>query len=608
MSIERTNRLRIALQKAKAGMEHENKVVTDNPSKLGRLLNKPKTSSDERGFIQSQPIHQRPVYGAIAKEVLGEQATYSPTIQLERPHPVSRLNNLRERSSKETIPEGSLGDKVGFASSGQPLWSSILDEQRGMSINQMPPSLSAPSEGDRLHHQTVLSNSSNWPHRLPTSQRKTFKQWNVNAENEHATMACESIIDHLGRRHNPHVIIGAPEAGKSHLLHATGQSVLRYYDGDVRILRASELTGSDVIPSEWQGGIASTSLLLIDDAHVIAKNEEHAQSIGHLVDYALNLGVHVLCTSLEHPRNWPSSRLWDLLKQASSSTLYEPTEASLAMHIKHQASLMGMLFEDAHTMEVLNHSGISWRGVEASLSALEDARDSGRKLLDPEDVTRLLRGQISDSSESIDSKPNSSITLASDIFKRASDVVYSDVDVGGIELHSTALEEQEDDWEPTIVTAEDLSSANDMLEMHLKTTLEELTPEAPTVLDVDSRDRYLTHQIGHVEGRDVGRAADVLAGIDISIDKALSERERMVASDDLRLRHLELMMENLLQRTEHADMDELISITDELRYIQHELGLVSEDSMEAFEAEDEEIKVARLSTIKPRTRLIGEEE
>jgi hypothetical protein len=186
--------------------------------------------------------------------------------------------------------------------------------------------------------------------------------------------------------------------------------------------------------------------------------------------------------------------------------------------------------------------------------------------------------------------------------------VYSDVDVGGIELHTTALEEQEDDWEPTIVTAEELSSANDMLEMHLKTTLDELTPEAPTVLDVDSRDRHLTHQMGSLGDRDVGHAADVLAGIDISIDAALSERERMVASDELRLRHLELMMENLLQRTEHADMDELISITDELRFIQHELGLVSEDSMEAFEAEDEELKVARLSTIKPTTRLMGEEE
>jgi hypothetical protein len=114
--------------------------------------------------------------------------------------------------------------------------------------------------------------------------------------------------------------------------------------------------------------------------------------------------------------------------------------------------------------------------------------------------------------------------------------------------------------------------------------------------------------MGSLGDRDVGHAADVLAGIDISIDAALSERERMVASDELRLRHLELMMENLLQRTEHADMDELISITDELRFIQHELGLVSEDSMEAFEAEDEELKVARLSTIKPTTRLMGEEE
>ena len=608
MSIERTNRLRIALQKAKAGLEIENEVESDNPSKLGRLLNRPKTTHEGRGFIQSQPIHERPVFRAIAKEVLGEETTYEPSIHLDQPHPISRLRNLRERNSQEAIPEGSLGDKIGFASSGQPLWSSILDQQRGMAINQIASKLSPPSQGDRVHHQTILSSQSNWPHRLTMTQRKTFKQWNVNTENEHATKACESIVDHLGRRHNPHIIIGSPEVGKSHLLHATGQSALRYYDDDVRILRASELASNDSIPSDWHESIASTSLLLIDDAHLIARNEQHAQSIGHLVDYALNIGVHVLCTSLEHPRDWPSSRLWQLLNQASISTLYSVSEASLAMHIKHQASLMGMLFEDAHTMEVLNHSGITWRGVEASLSALKDAHDSGRKLLDPEDVTLLLQGQTSDLPEPKESRPNSSITLASDIFQRASDVVYSDVDVGGIELHTTALEEQEDDWEPTIVTAEELSSANDILEMHLKTTLDELTPEAPTVLDVDSRDRHLTHQMGYLGDKDVGHAADVLAGIDISIDAALSERERMVASDELRLQHLELMMENLLQRTEHADMDELISITDELRFIQHELGLVSEDSMEAFEAEDEELKVARLSTIKPTTRLMGEEE
>ena len=41
---------------------------------------------------------------------------------------------------------------------------------------------------------------------------------------------------------------------------------------------------------------------------------------------------------------------------------------------------------------------------------------------------------------------------------------------------------------------------------------------------------------------------------------------------------------------------------------EHELGLVSEDAMEAFDAEDEQIKVAHLARIKPTTRLMGEEE
>ena len=199
------------------------------------------------------------------------------------------------------------------------------------------------------------------------------------------------------------------------------------------------------------------------------------------------------------------------------------------------------------------------------------------------------------------------ISLASDILKRATDVVYSEVDVGGIELHTSAIEEVDDDWEPSEVSIEDLNSANDLLEMHLKTTLEELTPEAPSVLDVDSNDRHLTHQLGTVEGGDIERTADVLAGIDASIDEALAKREQIIARDDLRLRHLELMMENLLERTAHADANELIDIVDELRIIEHELGLVSEDAMEAFEME-EEVRIARLSTIKPTTRLLGEEE
>ena len=380
------------------------------------------------------------------------------------------------------------------------------------------------------------------------------------------------------------------------------------YKRQVRILRATELLSKDTIPHDWHEGIASSSLLLIDDVHLIAEQEKHAQNVGHMIDHALNLGVHVLATTTSHPKNWSSSRLWEFFRSASISTIYPVSQASLAIHIKQQASLLGMLFEDAHTMEVLNYSGQSWRGVEAALSTLKDAHERGQEILDPEDIPVVLNGKSSNTFEVEDADGDSSISLASDILKRATDVVYSDVDAGGIELHATTFEEQEDDWEPTVVSAEELNTANDLLEMHMKTTLEELTPEAPTVLDVHSNDQHLTHQLGQLKGADVERTADVLVGIDASIDEALAERERIIVRDDLRLRHLEQMMENLLERTAHADADELIDIVDELRVIEHELGLVSEDAMEAFDFEDEQIKVARLARIKPTTRLMGEEE
>ena len=166
MSIKRTNRLRIALQKAKAGLPEAKEERSDNPSKLGRLLNKPSKEGTRSGFLQSQPIHERPVLSAISKEVLGDDVTYEPAIQLDQSHPVSRLKTLRERNLEQTIPEGSLGDKIGFSSSGQPLWSSILDEQRSMPLNPLSQELAPPEPMLRTHHRTVLSSNVNWPQRL----------------------------------------------------------------------------------------------------------------------------------------------------------------------------------------------------------------------------------------------------------------------------------------------------------------------------------------------------------------------------------------------------------------------------------------------------------
>lgn len=239
---------------------------------------------------------------------------------------------------------------------------------------------------------------------------------------------------------------------------------------------------------------------------------------------------------------------------------------------------------------------------------LVNASKKGDIAHQPEDVLRILANRPKQE-ENIANRSGSSITLASDIVRTATDVIYSDREIGGIELHSTAVDLPEDDWEPKMVTADEILRANDLIEQHLKTTLDELTPEAPSVLDVDSRDRHLTHQLGQLGGNDIDSAVDVMVGIDTEIDRVMAEREQQMLRDDLRLRNLESQMEALLDRTSSADANELIDIVDELRHIEHELGLVSEDAMEAFELEDEEDKnLVRLARIRPKSILTGEQE
>lgn len=614
MSIERTNRLKIALQKAKANLPEKEESRTTNKSTLGRLLNKPSSLKEGRAFLGTQPIHERPLIDAIAKETFGEDVEYVPKLNLRQDNDrqsnaqliASRLKNMRERVNVE--PSAPLGSRIGFSVDGKPLWASIIDEQRQYPSQSLSQELTPPQAHERLHHSNLAPSQSTWPLQLQINQKKTFKQWRVYGENKVPTEVCEAIIDQLGNQMNPLLMIGPHGTGKSHLLHATGQSVLRYYDKEVRIIRGTELISASSLPQDWHEALTNTCLLLIDDLHLVSENEDLASNLGHLIDHSLNLGIQVLATSLTYPDSWASSRLWDVMKHSSTAELSPVSSTSLALHIKRESSVQGLLLEDAHIMYLLEHTGNDWRSVNSSIAMLVNANQKGDVAHQPEDVLRILANKPKQE-EQVHEQSGSSITLASDIVRTATDVIYSDKDIGGIELHSTSIDLPEDDWEPRIVSVEEIHSANDLIEQHLKTTLEELTPEAPSVLDADFRDRHLTHQLGQLEGSDIDSAVDVMVGIDTEIDRVMAERERQMVRDDLRLRNLESQMEALLDRTSSADANELIDIVDELRHIEHELGLVSEDAMEAFELEDEEAKnLVRLARIRPKAILTGEQE
>ena len=215
MSIERTNRLKIALQKAKANLPEKEESKTTNKSSLGRLLNKPSSLKEGRAFMGTQPIHERPLIDAIAKETFGEDIQYIPKLNLREDNDeqsnaqyiASRLKNMRERVIVE--PSTPLGTRIGFSIDGKPLWASIIDEQRQYPTQSLNQELIPLQPHERLHHTNLAPSQSTWPLQLQINQKKTFKQWRVSGENKGPTQACEAIIDQLGSQMNPFLTASA---------------------------------------------------------------------------------------------------------------------------------------------------------------------------------------------------------------------------------------------------------------------------------------------------------------------------------------------------------------------------------------------------------------
>ena len=84
------------------------------------------------------------------------------------------------------------------------------------------------SRGSSLSHQ----------YRQGLNERYTFDNFIVGAGNELAYAACQAIVAHPGQKYNPLFLYGGVGIGKTHLIQAVGNAVLKK-NPDARIVYAS---------------------------------------------------------------------------------------------------------------------------------------------------------------------------------------------------------------------------------------------------------------------------------------------------------------------------------------------------------------------------------
>ena len=587
--VSRINKLHNAIQGAKVHLsesveQHSNHELKTgeteqiSDSRMSRLIGKNKHNDQRKPLLLRVGTKNRPTIDLIADGILGEQShEYQPKLDVGDKSSdlgksvADRIKSLRQRTLTKISSDTSVDDNAffGFEGDGTPIWSSVLTGDRIITDRTHH---AVQSKQEMHHHSTHIPVSIEWPKQLQFSSHNNFRTWFTVSENRRATQLAEQVIDHAQNKLNPLIIVGESGTGKSHLLNAIGQAAMVSNEHSTYFVRANELPFAVSENHNWTDILSQASMLIIDDIDHSLENDDVANTWGNIIDLALNMNVHVIVSSTTMPQGWPATKLWDLLRTGVKTILGAVGIGSLMLYSRNLTLQRSMVLNDEQLALVVRYGSVGWRATRNAIDKLEAAVRNGVPFSEVTDVYNILNDiEINDQESSTQDGKDNIESLANRMIKSATDVVYSEQEFGGIELNSE-LPNLSDDYEPPELEQllQDSQGLNN-LGHQLNFSLESLTPEAPSVIDMDDRDKHLVAEMNRIIERDHSIAADILTDLDMSIDEKMNQSDYQVHSEADILANLESRLLKLASRTSEASIEGLIDIADELRGLEHEL-------------------------------------
>ena len=229
--------------------------------------------------------------------------------------------------------------------------------------------------------------------------RYTFASFVVGSFNELAHAAAQAVIKNLGSTYNPLFIYGGVGLGKTHLIQAIGNEVLKQNPGIKAKYVTSEKYMGEIVDAtnnqtfpQFKERYRKFDLLIIDDIQFIAKGERMQEEFFHTFNVLYQQNKQIVISSDRPPSAIPSleQRLKSRFEGGMQADISEPDFETRLTILKTKADQKNASIPEESLKYIATNIKNNIRELEGALNRLILNAKMSSMPLDLEETKRIL--------------------------------------------------------------------------------------------------------------------------------------------------------------------------------------------------------------------------
>ncbi|MDO8757235.1 MAG: chromosomal replication initiator protein DnaA, partial [Elusimicrobiota bacterium] len=233
--------------------------------------------------------------------------------------------------------------------------------------------------------------------------RYTFESFVIGESNRLARATAESISKSPGTQYNPYVIYGGVGLGKTHLMHAIGNSIRRHHPRSRVLYTTSEQFVNEFITAvqnnqidSFRSRYRSLDCLLIDDIQFLIAKDRSEQEFFHTFNALFDSRKQIVVSSDRSPKEMTplEQRLISRLEWGFVADIKPPDLETRIAILRKKAALEGFTAPDDVILFIASSVKTNVRALEGCLIRLKAFQAMMGTPLSVDDAREILKDSI----------------------------------------------------------------------------------------------------------------------------------------------------------------------------------------------------------------------